>query len=416
MPDIITALDIGTTKICCIIASPDENGGVEIIGMGKAPSMGMSRGMVINVDRTVSSIRAAVGEAERMAGVPVGKVMLGIAGGSVSCFNTSGVVGVRDQRSRIITQDDKRRAIESAVAGDIPQDREPLHTIEQEYTVDGEAGIKDPVGMMGMRLEVNMHITTVALAALQNVLNCTRQADIQVDDDDVILESLASAEAVLNPAEMNMGVAILDFGGGTTDIGVFARGCIRHTKVMNLGGTILTRDIFNTFKNSISMDDAELLKLQEGCCFSELLPPEDEIIVVPGPEGFPMAEVSRHTLCDILESRVEEIMAHVAGELIASGFDSQVMEIVITGGSSLLRGVPELAEQIFDRPVRIGYPAGMGGLSQLVASPIFSTGLGLVLYGVKNREEQGPRGGGKVPGGGGFLNMIANKLFGGGSE
>ncbi|MDR1037050.1 MAG: cell division protein FtsA [Deltaproteobacteria bacterium] len=410
MAEIITALDIGTTKICCIIASPDDNGGVNIVGIGNAPSRGMARGMVTNVDRTVSSIRAAVTEAERMAGCTVGKVMLGLAGGSVNCYNSKGVVGVRDQRNRIITEDDKRRAIESAVAGEVPQDREPLHTIEQEYSVDGQTGIKDPVGMMGMRLEVNMHISTVSLSALQNVLNCARQSELQVDDDDVVLESLASAESVLTPAEMGMGVAILDFGGGTTDIGVFAKGCIRHTKVLNLGGDSLTRDIFMTLRTS--MDEAEQLKINDGCCLSTLLPAEDEIISVPGPDGVPVAEVSRHILCDILESRVEEIMGHVSQELIMSGFDDQVMEIVITGGSSLLRGVPELATEIFDRPVRVGYPASMGGLSQLVNSPKFSTGLGLILYGLKNHDEFARQAGGSGSGGGGLINRLFGRILG----
>ncbi|MDR3154981.1 MAG: cell division protein FtsA [Deltaproteobacteria bacterium] len=401
---IIAALDIGTTKICCIVAAPDENGAVNIVGIGNAPSMGMSKGQVTNVDRTVGAIRAAVAEAERMAGCHVRSVMLGLAGGSVQCYNSSGVVGVRDSRTKIITEEDKRRAIESAVAGEIPQDREPLHTIEQEYTVDSQTGIKDPVGMMGMRLEVNMHISTVSLSALQNVLNCTRQAGLEVEDDDVVLESLASAEAVLTPDEIGMGVAILDFGGGTTDIGIYAKGCIRHTKVLNLGGDSLTRDIFMTLKTS--MDEAELLKIEEGCCLSSLLPLEDEIIPIPGPDG-PSGEVSRHVLCDILESRVEEIMGHVNQELVMSGFDDQVMEIVVTGGSSLLRGVPELAEEIFDRPVRVGYPVYVGGLSQLVASPKYSTGLGLILYGLKNHEfpqrSPGPRGG--------LLNQLVNRLF-----
>jgi cell division protein FtsA len=410
---IIAALDIGTTKICCIIASPDENGGVNIVGIGNAPSRGMARGMVTNVDRTVGSIRAAVAEAERMAGCRVRSVMLGLAGGSVNCYNSTGVVGVRDARRRIITADDKRRAIESAVAGDIPQDREPLHTIEQEYSVDGQGGIKDPVGMMGMRLEVNMHITTVSLSALQNVLNCAKHAGLAVEDEDVVLESLASAEAVLTPAEMGMGVAILDFGGGTTDIGVYAKGCIRHTKVLNMGGDILTRDIFMTLKTS--MDEAELLKIQEGCCLSALLPDDDELISIPGPDG-PVGEVGRQILCGILECRVEEIMGHVAQELIMSGFDDQVMEIVITGGSSQLLGVTEIAEQIFERPVRIGYPANVGGLSNLVSSPKFSTGVGLILYGLKTYDEAMRQGAGRARERQGLFGGIMNRLFGGGGE
>jgi cell division protein FtsA len=380
----IAALDIGTTKICCIIATLDENDGVNVVGIGHAPSHGMSKGRVTNVDRTVNSIRMAVAEAEHMAGSKVRSVMLGVAGGSVSCKNKKGVVGVKDSKDKLITEDDKKRAIESAISGEIPPDRETIHTIEQDYIVDDQTGIKDPLGMVGMRLEVNMHISTVSLSALQNILNCARQAGLEVDEDDVVLESLASAEAVLTPEEIGMGVAVLDFGGGHIDIAVYVNGCIRYTAVINHGGDFLTKDIFMALR--IPMEQAEKLKIQEGCCLSTLLSEPYEIISIPDTKGF-SGDVSRYVLCDILESRVEEIMALAHQEIVKSGFDSQVMEVVITGGSSLLKGVPELAQEIFDRPVRIGYPAYMGGLSKLVSSPEYSTGTGLILYGLRLHRE-----------------------------
>jgi cell division protein FtsA len=367
----------------------------------------MSRGRVTNVDRTVNSIRAAVGEAEHMAGTKVRYVMLGVAGGTVLCTNASGVVGVRDNKNKIITAEDKRRAIESAVSGDIPPDREAVHTLEQEYVVDSQTGIKDPLGMVGRRLEVSMHITTVSLSALQNVLNCARQAGLEVVDDDVVLESIASAEATLTPQEIGMGAAILDFGGGTMDIAVFANGCVRHTAIINHGGDYLTRDIFMALR--IPMEQAEMLKIQEGCCLSTLLGDGNDVIEIPGASGHSQGRVDRAVICDILETRMEEILGLAAQEIIKSGFDSQVMEVVITGGSSLLKGVPELAQQIFDRPVRIGYPAYMGGLSNLVSSPKYSTALGLILYGLRTFREN-PR----LASGGserGFLGALVDKLL-----
>jgi cell division protein FtsA len=402
---IIAALDIGATKICCVAATLDENEGVNIVGIGAAPSHGMSRGRVTNVERTVSSIRKAVSEAEHMAGIEIKSVMLGVSGGNVFCDNVRGVVGVRDSRGKIISAEDKRRAIESAVSGDIPPDREAVHTLEQEYTVDGQGGIKDPLGMMGIRLEVDMHITMVSLSALQNILNSASQAGLKVEDDDVVLGSLASAEATLTPEEKGMGVAILDIGGGTTDIGVFTNGCVRHTAIINQGGDFLTKDIFKALR--IPMDKAERLKINEGCCYAELLDPnENDLIVIPEDR----IEVGRSLICDILESRMAEILGLAYKEIVLSEYDQNVMEVVITGGSSLLRGVPELAQEIFDRPVRVGFPVRMGGLSQLVSSPKYSTVLGLILFGIRHGRHAvhaaGTRKSGK-----GFWGNIFDKLL-----
>ncbi|MDR2352740.1 MAG: cell division protein FtsA [Deltaproteobacteria bacterium] len=375
--EIITALDIGTTKVCCLVATPSAENGVNIIGIGNAQSTGVSKGMVTNVERTVNSIRAAVREAELMAGIKIKKVFLGIAGGNVVCFNSHGVVGVRDTRARVITEEDRRRVELSAMSGEFPPDRELLHSIPQEYAVDGQTDILNPVGMTGVRLEVNMHITTVSINAIQNVLNCANLAGLNVEEDDVVLESLASAESVLYPSEKEMGVAILDFGGGTLDLGIFVNGCIRHTKVLNLGGDSLTRDIFVILRTT--MEAAETLKINEGCCSRALLPEDSEFIKIPGMVGENQV-VSREVLCDILSCRVEEIFSYVNQELIVSGYDKQVMEIVITGGSSLLKGVPEVATEIFERQVRVGYPMYVQGFASLVTNPKFSTALGLLLY------------------------------------
>ncbi|MDR2460899.1 MAG: cell division protein FtsA [Deltaproteobacteria bacterium] len=387
--NIIGALDVGTTKVTCVIASPDEDGGVNVVGIGNATCRGMARGMVINVDRTVASIRQAVGEAEHMAGVKLKSVMLGVAGGKVQCYNAKGIAGVRDSRKRIITEDDKRRALENAISGDIPSDRELIHTIEQEYTVDNQTNIKDPLGMMGLRLEVNVHIITVSLNALQNIMNCARQADLEImDDDDVVLESLASAKSCLRPEETQMGVAIVDIGGGSVDLAIFENSCVRHTKVFEMGGDNLTRDISLGFQTP--MDAAELLKVEEGCCLRTLLG-DEEFIIVPGTAG-KNVEVSRHVLCDVLVERVEEILGCVNHELVVSGYYDKVMEVVLTGGGSLLLGLPEVAEQVFDRPVRLGEPTGVGGLTKLIKSPRYSTAMGLILYGMENylARDQGP--------------------------
>ncbi|MDR2404909.1 MAG: cell division protein FtsA [Deltaproteobacteria bacterium] len=384
--EIITALDIGSSKTCLVMAAVSDTGELNIIGFGNVPSPGMSRGMVVNVDRTVNSIKQAVSDAEHMSGLEVENVILGVSGGIVDCHNTKGIVGVRDNRNHIITEDDKLRARQSATNRNVPPDREIIHTIEQDYTVDGQSGFKDPVGMMGVRLEVNMHIVTVSTNAIQNLLNCTKIAGLTVDEDDIVLTSLASSEAVLSPQEKQMGVALLDFGAGTTDIMIHTGGSVRHTKVLNLGGNSLTRDIFKTLRTTL--DSAEELKIQEGCCMRSLLPPDDSPLIIPGMNGVSQ-EVGSHVLCDILECRVEELLNHIHQEIIVSGCDRDVAGIVLTGGTALLRGVPELAAEIFERPVRVGYPSYMGGLAEMVYSPKFSAVMGLLLHAMKRAELPG---------------------------
>jgi cell division protein FtsA len=379
--DILVGLDIGTTKICCIIAVPDNLGGIEIIGVGNSKSLGMTRGMVVNMELTIGAIREAVDEASRMAGCKVEDVYLGIAGGHIHSFNTEGVIAVRDKVDKIITEDDKKRVQKAALVLNTPVDRDIFQSVAQEYIVDGQEGILDPVGMVGVRLEVKVHVITGAINAIQNLLNCVANAGFNVND--IILESLASASAVLSPQEMDVGAAILDFGGGTTDIAVFSGGAVKHSAVLALGGNSLTSDLAQMLRTSLEI--AEILKISEGCCRPELIeghPP----IEVPSASGFAPQEVEATYFASILEKRVEEILSHVSQEFVRSGFDYSINGIVLTGGSSLLRGVTEMAKDIFNRPVRRGYPECGGGLAEMVHDPKYATAIGLILYGLQNSE------------------------------
>jgi cell division protein FtsA len=379
--ELLVGLDIGTTKICCIVAQPNEQGGVDVVGLGEAPSTGMDKGMVTNIDRTVGSIRKAVEEAQSMAGCLIESAYVGIAGGHISGFNSQGVIAVKDRGNREITADDIRRVKEAAMALNIPMDRDVLHTIPQEYTVDSQEGIQDPTGMSGVRLEVKLHVVTGAVNAIQNIVKCAFRADLDIND--MVLESVASAEAVLSPEEKELGVSILDMGGGTTDIAIFSKGSIRHTAVMGMGGNTLTKDLAKEAR--ISLESAELLKINWGCCLDRLVT-QDLEIEVPSISGGAPTLVTRQAVCNILENRVEEIFGFINHEFISSGFDEAVSQVIITGGSSLLEGVPELAAEIFNRQVRRGFPKYVGGLSELVTAPKYATAIGLVLYGLRNSE------------------------------
>jgi cell division protein FtsA len=377
----LVGLDIGTTKICCIIAVPDNLGGIEIIGVGNSKSLGMARGMVVNMELTIGAIREAVDEASRMAGCKVEDVFLGIAGGHIHSFNTEGVIAVKDKIDKIITEEDKKRVQKAALVLNTPVDRDVFQSVAQEYIVDGQEGILDPVGMVGVRLEVKVHVITGAINAIQNLLNCVANAGFNVED--IILESLASASAVLSPQEMDVGAAILDFGGGTTDIAVFSGGAVKHSAVLALGGNSLTSDLAQMLRTSLEI--AEILKVSEGCCRPDLMvghPP----IEVPSASGFAPQEVEASYFASILEKRVEEILSHVSQEFVRSGFDYSINGIVLTGGSSLLMGVTEMAKDIFNRPVRRGYPECGGGLAEMVHDPKYATAIGLILYGLQNSD------------------------------
>ena len=376
---IIVGLDIGTTKICAVVgeAQPD---GVEIIGIGSHPSEGLRKGVVINIDNTVNSIKEAIEEAETMAGCEISSVYAGIAGGHIKGFNSHGVIGLKEKE---VTKKDVDRVIEAARAVAIPMDREVIHTLVQEFIVDDQDGILDPLGMSGVRLEAKIHIVTGAVTSAQNIIKCANRAGLDVHD--IILESLASSEAVLSKEERNLGVALIDFGGGTTDIAVFSRGSIKHTSVLSLGGENLTYDIAIGLRTPKL--EAEKIKIKYGCGFSALIN-KDETIEVPDVGGRKPRVLSRQILGEILEPRVEEIFYLIYRELMQSGYEDMMNSgVVVTGGSAELPGVPEMAEQIFNTPARVGYPQRISGLVEIVNKPMYATAVGLVLYGAKTGKK-----------------------------
>ena len=376
--EIIVGLDIGTTKVCAVVgeARPD---GVEIIGMGSHPSEGLRKGVVINIEHTVNSIKEAIEEAETMAGCEISAVYAGIAGGHIKGFNSHGVIALKEKE---VTKKDIDRVIEAASAVAIPMDREVIHTLVQEFIVDEQGGILDPLGMSGVRLEAKIHIVTGAVTSAQNIVKCANRAGLDVCD--IILQSLASSEAVLSKEERNLGAAIIDFGGGTTDTAIFSGGSIKHTSVLPLGGDNLTYDIAVGLRTPKL--EAEKIKIRYGCGLSSLIG-RDETIEVPGVGGRKPRVLSRQVLGEILEPRVEEIFSLIYSELTHSGHEDTIRSgVVITGGSAELQGVTELAEQIFNSPARVGYPQGMSGLAEIVNKPMYATAVGLVLHGSKTNK------------------------------
>lgn len=377
--DVLVGIDFGTTKICVVVGQITGEG-LEIVGIGKQPSHGIRKGVVVNIPTTVEAIKKAVEVAELMAGCEITSAYTGIAGGHIKGFNSSGVVAIKNKE---VTPQDVERAVDAAKAVAIPLDREVIHVIPQEFTINDQEGVRDPIGMSGVRLESKVHIVTGAISSAQNIIKCANQAGINVSD--IVLEPLASAEAVLTPDEKELGVALVDIGGGTTDVAIYVRGSVVHTGVIAMGGNHITNDIAVGLRTSIQ--DAENIKIASGCAMSSLLP-EEQVIEVPAVGGRKAREVSRSTLTKIIEPRVEEIYSLVAQEIQNSGFKHMLSTgVVITGGSSLLEGSPELAEFILELPVRRGAPQGVGGLTDVVRSPIYSTAVGLLLYGMKNQSE-----------------------------
>ena len=374
--NLIVGLDIGTTKICAIVGSVTEDG-LDIIGIGTSPSRGLRKGVVINIDSTVASIKKAVEEAELMAGCEIKSVYAGIAGGHIRGLNSQGIIAIKN---REVSPEDVKRVIEAAKAIAIPMDREVIHILPQEFIIDDQDGIREPLGMSGVRLEAKVHIVTGAVASAQNIIKSCNRAGLDVAD--IVLEQLASSEAVLSPDEKELGVALVDIGGGTTDIAIFVDGAIKHTSVLSLGGNHLTNDIAVGLRTP--MAEAEKIKQKYGCCMAALVGKE-ETIEVPSVGGRKPRVLSRQLLAEILEPRVEEIFSLVNREIIKSGFEDLIASgIVITGGSTILEGMPELAEQVFNLPVRRGTPRNLGGLVDVVNSPVYATGVGLVVYGSKN--------------------------------
>lgn len=374
--EIIVGLDIGTTKIAAIAGEVTDDG-IDIIGIGTAPSKGLRRGVVVNIDATVSAIRAAIDEAENMAGCQISTVFAAISGAHVRGINSHGIVAVKDKEVR---DADIARVIEAAKAVAIPMDREVLHVLPQQYVIDDQDGIRDPLGMAGVRLEAKVHIVTTAVTSAQNVVKCANRCGLQVAD--IVLEPLASAQAVLEEDEKELGVALIDIGGGTCDIAVFADGAIVHTAVLPLGGGHVTNDIATVLRTPL--DSAEKIKRKYGCASKSLIDDSDTI-EVPSVGGRGPRVLPRSTLVDIIEPRIEEIFEHVKRELMRSGYaDGLAAGIVLTGGAAILDGTAEVAEHTLGLPVRRGMPTRIGGLVDVVRSPAYSTGVGLVAYGASH--------------------------------
>ncbi len=379
--DIIVGLDIGTTKIAAVVGRLDEYGRLNIVGVGHSPSQGLRRGVVININQTVASIQAAVEEAELMAGQPITKVYAGIAGDHIRSINSTGVISITNE-DHIVTDADVARVLETAKAIALPMDREVLHVLPQEYTVDSQSGIKDPVGMSCTRLEAEVHIVTAAAAAAQNIVNCISQAGYDVAD--IVLEPYASSLAVLEDDERALGVGIVDIGGGTTDIAVFFDGSIRFTSVIGLGGEHVTADISHGLHTS--KEQAEEIKKKYGVAFQGLLE-EDELIQVPGVGGRKPREISRAVLSGIIQPRMSEMLALAMREMEKSNIvDYLGAGIVFTGGASMLEGLEELAERELGMPIKIGKPHISGGLVESVDSPMYATGVGLLQYALHNND------------------------------
>lgn len=371
--NMLVGLDIGTTKTCIVMGDITE-AGIEIIGIGTCPSNGMRKGMVVNIESTVESIKKAVDLAERESGYTIRSVYTGIAGTHIRGQNSLGIVQVKD---REIDEDDMERAIEAAKAVAVPMDREILHTVPQNFVVDDQDGIRNPVGISGVRLEANVHIVTGAITSIQNIVNVVNKVGLDIDE--IVLEQLAASEAVLSNDEKDLGVALVDIGGGTTNIAIFTDGSIRHTSVLPIGGNYITSDISKGLRTPLV--DAEDIKTRYGCASLSLIP-KDENIAVPSVGGREPREVSRHILGRIIEPRVEEIFKLAHKEIVKAGYkDVLAAGVVLTGGSAIMEGMTELAEQVFDAPVRKGGPNCIGVLAESVNSPIYSTAVGLIIHG-----------------------------------
>lgn len=373
----VVGIDFGTTKISVVIAKPRPDG-LEIVGVGKHPSHGIRKGVVVNIPATVDALKKAIEIAELMSGCSVRQAVCGIAGSHIKGFNSTGVVAIKNKE---VTPLDVERAVDAAKAVAIPLDREVLHVIPQEFTVDDQEGVHDPIGMNGVRLESKVHIVTGAVSSAQNIIKCANLAGVQVTD--IVLEPLAAAEACLTPDEKELGVALVDIGGGTTDVALFSKGSVVHTGSISMGGSHITNDVAVGLRCSIQ--DAEQIKISSGCAMSSLLP-SDQLIEVPLVGGRKSREISRAVLTKIIEPRVEEILSLVGQEISDSGYKHLLSSgVVLTGGPSLMEGITELAEFTFELPVRRGTPNYLSGLVDVVSSPLYSTAVGLLMYGMKNQ-------------------------------
>jgi cell division protein FtsA len=375
---IVVGLDIGTSKVCAVVGEMTESG-VEIIGVGSHPSQGLRKGVVINIEGTVNSVKKAVEEAGLMAGCEIHTVFTSISGGHIKAFNSHGIVAVKNKE---VTQRDLERVIDAARAVAIPMDRDVIHVLPQDYIIDDQDGIREPLGMSGVRLEAKVHIVTGAQTSAQNIVKCCNRTGLNVAE--IVLAPLAAAEAVLSDEERELGVVLIDVGGGTTDIAIYHDGTVKHTAVVGIGGNHVTNDIAAGLRTPFN--DAERIKQRHGFARASMVN-DDERVDVPSVAGKGPSSVSRQILCEIIEPRLDEIFELVQKEVAKSGFEGALTSgIVITGGSMLLPGAVEMAERSFGLPVRLGMPARVRGLIDIISNPTYATGVGLVLHGMKRQE------------------------------
>lgn len=383
MTNLIVGLDIGTSKVVSIVAEVSAENEIEIIGLGSCRSRGLKKGVVVNIESTVQTIQSAIQEAELMAGCNIHAVFTGIAGNHIRSLNSHGIVAIRDNE---VTAGDIERVLDAARAVAIPADQKILHIIPRDFIIDGQEGIKEPIGMSGVRLEAKVHIVTGAVSAAQNIIKCVRRCGLEADD--IVLEQLASSYSVLTEDEKDLGVCLVDIGGGTTDLAVFTNGAISHTAVIPIAGDQVTNDIAVALRTPTQ--NAEEIKVEHACALAQLAN-SDETVEVPSVGNRPVRRMSRQTLAEVVEPRYEELFSLVQAELRRTGYERLIVAgIVLTGGSSNMQGVVELAEEVFHLPVRVGTPQYIGGLVELVKNPIYATGVGLLLYGLRRQQDRTP--------------------------
>lgn len=384
---LIAGLDVGSSKVAAVLARKGPEG-LEILGAASCPTEGMRKGAVVNVDATVRSIREAVAAVEKMTGLTVGPVFAGVSGPLIKSFNSHAAISVKNERE--VTDEDVTRVLELAKAVELPNDREVLHVLTQEFSVDDMEGISDPRGMNGIRLDARVHVVTDDVPSTRNLVKCIEKAELETED--IVLAPLASAEAVLTPEEREVGVALLDFGAGTVEMALFYRGALRHTFVLPLGGANITSDVAVGLR--VPLADAEALKIASGCALIQKVR-RDELVELPGVGGRQPRPIRRQYLSEIIEPRAEEIFALLRKEVLRSGYEEMLgAGIVLTGGGSLLDGLVELGERVFQMPAKRAVPIGVGGLAELVAGPEFATAVGLVIYGARYAEAAPGRGAG----------------------
>lgn len=388
----IVGLDIGTSKVVAVVGEVDGEGTIEVVGIGSHPSRGMKKGVVVDIESTVNAIQRAVEEAELMAGCQIHSVYVGIAGSHIRSMNSHGIVAIREGE---VVPADVERVLDAAQAVAIPADQKVLHVLPQEYVIDNQGGIKEPLGMSGVRLEAKVHLVTCAVNAAQNIEKCIHRCGLEVDG--IILEQLASSFSVVTPDERDLGVCLVDIGGGTSDIAIFTDGAIRHTGVIPIAGDQVTSDIAMALRTPTQ--HAEEIKIRYACALAQLAGAE-ETIKVPSVGDRPPRDLSRQSLAEVVEPRYDELFTLILAEIRRSGFEELIPAgVLLTGGTSKMEGAVELAEEIFHMPVRLGAPQYAKGLNDIIRNPIYATAVGLLIYGARDDESSGMSGGGQLAGG-----------------